>query len=73
MILVIWKALNQAVLRSVDIAEGNDLGDCINFVEDDDLGERIASWAVKHNFTRDCTNYLLKIQEFAEHSKNSGV
>ena len=54
-------------LDSVDVAEG------VDFVEDDDLGERIASWAVKHNFTRDCTNYLLKIKEFVEHSKNSGV
>ena len=48
-------------LYSVDIGEGDDLGNCMNFVEGDDLGEHIASWAIKHNCTRDCTNDLLKI------------
>ena len=48
-------------LYSVDIAEGDDLGDCMNFTESDDLGELLASWAVKHNCTRDCANDLLKI------------
>ena len=48
-------------LYSVDIGESDDLGNCMNFVEGDDLGEYIASWAIKHNCTRDCTNDLLKI------------
>ena len=33
----------------------------MNFTESDDLAELLASWAVKHNCTRDCTNDLLKI------------
>ena len=35
--------------------------DSVHTAEGDDLGERIASWAIKYNCTRDCTNDLLKI------------
>ena len=54
-------------LDSMDIVEGDDLGDCTNF-EGDDLGECIASWAIKHNCTRDCTNDLLKIPREKGHN-----
>ena len=55
-------------LDSVNIAEDDDLGNCMNFVEGHDLGKRIASWAIKHKCTRDCTNDLLKIQEEKGHN-----
>lgn len=55
-------------LDSVNIAEDDDLGNCTNFAEGHDLGKRIASWAIKHKCTRDCTNDLLKIQEEKGHN-----
>ena len=35
--------------------------DSVDTAEGDDLGERTASWAIKYNCNRDCTNDLLKI------------
>ena len=55
-------------LDSVNIAADDDLGNCMNFVEGHDLGERIASWAIKHKCTRDCKNNPLKIQEEKGHN-----
>ena len=41
--------------------------DSVDTAEGDDLGERIASWAIKYNCTRDCTNDLLKILREKSH------